>query len=79
MHPIFLVLDVLREIGQYQATKDLGSVVRLSRSWYMATISLLWREVDFSILKVFGRLLESEVEWKFTVSVIPFCHVVYEL
>lgn len=70
MHPIFEILDVLYEIAHYQDAKDLASVARLSRTWHTAALPLLWREVDFSVLKVFGRLLESEVEWKYTVGVI---------
>lgn len=67
MHRLFLVFDVLREVSYYQETNDLAAVVGVSRAWYGAAIPLLWRKVDFSVLKMFGKMLESETRWKFVV------------
>lgn len=79
MHRIFTVLDVLYEIATYEDERDLGSLVSVSRHWYTVVLPLLWRRVDFGIFKVFGRLLSSDRQYKYSVSfilVFPSCHVI---
>lgn len=67
MHRIFTVIDVLYEIAGYGEEQDLCSLASVSRHWYTVVHPLLWRRVDFGILKVFGKLLVSDKHYKYAV------------